>query len=132
MKACGRISKLGRQARHAVAFERRSTKWSPATRATAPQETTTTHSRKPWFSSSNAGRRQPVVFVVVLVEEAARSQGRQVHLVNSCRGDGCRGDAEFGGNRVDRALGDVEVHPTVGGEMRTDVALVVLLRFLAG
>jgi hypothetical protein len=72
------------------------------------------------------------VFVVVLVEVAARSQGRQVHLVNGCSGDGCRGDAEFGSYRVDRVLGDVEVHPTVGGEIRADVALVVLLRFLAG
>ena len=38
------------------------------------------------------------------------SQGGLVHLVN-----GCRGDAEFGGDRVDRVLGDVEVYPTVGG-----------------
>jgi len=40
------------------------------------------------------------------------------------RGDGCRGDAEFCGDRVDRVLGDVEVYPTVGGEAEADVALV--------
>ena len=39
-----------------------------------------------------------------------RSQGGLVHLVN-----GCRGDTEFGGDRVDRVLGDVAVYPTVGG-----------------
>ena len=72
------------------------------------------------------------VFGVVLVGVAARSQGRQVHLVNGCRGDGCRWNAEFGGDRGDRVLGDVEVHPTVAGEIRADVALIVLLRFLAG
>jgi hypothetical protein len=70
---------------------------------------------------------QVFVFVVVLFEVAAGSQGRQVHPVNGC----CR-DAEFGGDRVDRVLGDVKVHPTAGGEIRTDIALVVLLRFLAG
>ena len=37
-----------------------------------------------------------------------RSQGGLVHLVN-----GCRGDAEFGGDRIDRMLGEVEVYPTV-------------------
>ena len=47
-----------------------------------------------------------------------RSQGGLVHLVN-----GCRGDVEFGGDRV---LGDVEVYPTVGGgqgsvKVRADV-----------
>jgi hypothetical protein len=72
------------------------------------------------------------VFVVILAEVAARSQGRPIHLVNGCRGDGRCGDAEFGGDRGDRALGDVEVNPTAGGEIRADVALVVLLRFLAG
>jgi hypothetical protein len=70
------------------------------------------------------------VFVVVLVEVAARSQGRQVHLVNGCRGDGCRGDAEFGRDRVDPLLRDVEVHLAVGGEVRADVALVVPLCFI--
>jgi hypothetical protein len=73
-----------------------------------------------------------VFFVVILAEVVARSQGRPIHLVNGCRGDGCCGDAEFGGDRGDRALGDVEVNPTAGGEIRADVALVVLLRFLAG
>jgi hypothetical protein len=72
------------------------------------------------------------VFVVILVEVAAPSLGRQIHLVNGCRGDGRCGDAEFGCDRGDRALGDVEVNPTAGGEIRADVALVVLLRFLAG
>src|SRR5208283_4426314 len=38
----------------------------------------------------------------------------------------------LGGERVDRVLGHGEVHPTVGGEIRADVALVILLRFLAG
>ncbi len=54
-----------------------------------------------------------------------RSQGGLVHLVN-----GCRGDAEFRGDRVDRVLGDVEVYPTVGGEVWADVALVVSLNFI--
>ena len=35
-----------------------------------------------------------------------RSQGRLVHLVN-----GCRGDAELGGDCVDRGLGDVSGLP---------------------
>ena len=34
-----------------------------------------------------------------------RSPGGLVHLLN-----GCRGDAEFGGDRVDRVVGDVEVN----------------------
>src|SRR5512135_58389 len=55
------------------------------------------------------------------------SQGGLVHLVN-----GCRGDAEFGGDRVDRVLGNVEVYPTVGGEVWADVALVVSLNFITG
>jgi hypothetical protein len=56
-----------------------------------------------------------------------RSQGGLVHLVN-----GCGGDAEFGGDRVDRVLGDVEVYPAVGGEVWADVALVVSLNFITG
>ena len=56
-----------------------------------------------------------------------RSQGGLVHF-----GNGCRGDAEFGGDRVDRVLGDVEVYPTVGGEVWADVALVVSLNFITG
>ena len=56
-----------------------------------------------------------------------RSQGGLVHLVN-----GCRGDAAFGGDRVDRVLGDVEVYPTVGGEVWADIALVVSLNFITG
>src|SRR5512135_3681483 len=55
------------------------------------------------------------------------SQGGLVHLVN-----GCRGDAEFGGDRVDRVLGDVEVYPAVRGEVRADKALVVSLNFITG
>src|SRR6476469_8062334 len=39
-------------------------------------------------------------------------------------------DAQFGRNRVDRLLRDVEVHLAVGGEVRADVALVVLLRLI--
>ena len=39
------------------------------------------------------------------------SPGGLVHLVN-----GCRGDAEFGGNRIGRMLGDIEVYPTIGSE----------------
>ena len=54
-----------------------------------------------------------------------RSQGGLVHLVN-----GCRGDAELGGDCVDRSLGDSEVYPTVGGEVGADVPLVVLLNFI--
>jgi hypothetical protein len=57
------------------------------------------------------------VFVVVLVQVAARSQSRQVHLLN-CRGDVRRGNAGFGGAGGNRTLGDVEAHPTVGGERR--------------
>src|SRR5690348_12197695 len=63
---------------------------------------------------------------------AAESQRGLVHLINGCRGEGCLGDPEFGGDLVDRVLGDVKVHPTVGAEMRTDVALIVLLRFRTG
>ena len=40
-----------------------------------------------------------------------------------------RRDAEFGGDGVDRLLCDIEVGLTIGGEIRGDVALVVLLRF---
>ncbi len=57
----------------------------------------------------------------------ARLQGRLVHLVG-----GWRGDAEFGGDRGDRALGDAEVHPTIRVEIRADIAVVILPRFLAG
>src|SRR5208282_6310045 len=56
-----------------------------------------------------------------------RLQGGLVHLVN-----GCRGDPEFGGDRGDRVLGDLEVYPTVGGEVWADVALVVSLNFITG
>jgi hypothetical protein len=56
-----------------------------------------------------------------------RSQGGLVHLIN-----GCRGDAEFGGDRVDRGLGDVWVYPTVGGEVWAYVAIVVSLYFITG
>ena len=41
-----------------------------------------------------------------------------------------RRDAEFGGDGVDRLLCDIEVGLTIGGEIRGDVALVVLLRFI--
>ena len=43
---------------------------------------------------------------------------------------GYRRDAEFGGDGVDRLLCDVEVGLAIGGEIRGDVALVVLLRFI--
>jgi hypothetical protein len=33
---------------------------------------------------------------------------------------------------VDRVLGDVQVYPTVGGEVWADVALVVSLNFITG
>ena len=56
-----------------------------------------------------------------------RSQGGLVHLVN-----GCRGDAEFRGDRGDRVAGDALVYPTVGGEVWADVALVVSLNFITG
>ena len=38
---------------------------------------------------------------------------------------GCRSDAEFGGDRIDRLLGDVEVYPPARGVVGADVALVV-------
>ena len=45
---------------------------------------------------------------------------------------GCRGDAEFGSDCVDRLLGDVEIYQTVSGKVGADVALVVPMNFLAG
>jgi hypothetical protein len=91
--------------------------------------------RHPQSKSGERSHQQHVVrnffteyqFSVQALVLTARSQGRLVHLVS-----GWRGDAEFGGDCVDRVLGDGEVHPTVGGEIRADVTLVVLLRFLAG
>ncbi len=56
-----------------------------------------------------------------------RSQGGLVDLVS-----GCRGDAEFCGDRVDRVLCHAQVYPTVGGEVWADVALVVSLNFITG
>src|SRR5438093_4895064 len=53
--------------------------------------------------------------------------GRPVNLVN-----GCRGDAEFCGDRVDCVFGDVEVYPAVGSVVWTDVAIVVAANFIAG
>ena len=44
----------------------------------------------------------------------------------------CRGDAELGGDRVDRVLGDAQVYPTVGGGVWADVVLVVSLYFITG
>src|SRR4051794_39697281 len=66
----------------------------------------------------------PCFCIAATGSSRARSRGGLVHLV-----DGCRGDAEFGGDRGDRLLGDVEVDPTVGGEVRADVALEVTLGF---
>jgi hypothetical protein len=43
--------------------------------------------------------------------------GTSAQLLN-CRGDGRRGNAGFGGAGGNRTLGDVEAHPTVGGERR--------------
>jgi hypothetical protein len=56
-----------------------------------------------------------------------RLQGGLVHRVN-----GCRGDAQLGGDRDNRVLDDVEVYPDVGGEVWADVALVVSLNFITG
>src|SRR6478752_1216161 len=41
-----------------------------------------------------------------------------------------RGDAEFGRDRVDCSLRDAQVNPIVRGEIRADVALVVLFRLI--
>jgi hypothetical protein len=80
-------------------------------------------------------RSSPLAFVpegfLVTPTSAGRGgssrSGGLVHLVN-----GCRGDAEFGGDRLDGMMGGIEVYPTVGSEVRTNVALVVSLNFIAG
>jgi hypothetical protein len=43
---------------------------------------------------------------------------------------GCWGDTEFGRDRLDGLLRDVEVYLAVGGEVRSDVSLVVPLCFI--
>ncbi len=43
---------------------------------------------------------------------------------------GHRGDAELGRDRFDRSPRDIEVHVAIGGEVRTDVALIEPLRFI--
>src|SRR5689334_23356000 len=62
-----------------------------------------------------------------ILRGCGRGQGGLVYLVH-----GCRGDAEFGGDRIDRMLGHVEGYPAVGGVVGTDVSLVVLLNFITG
>ena len=51
--------------------------------------------------------------------------GRLVDLIGTCRGD-----AEFGRDRVDRLPGDIEIHPVIGVEVWTDVVLVVALHLI--
>ncbi len=59
-----------------------------------------------------------VFFFVILAEVVARSQGRPIHLVKVAAATVIAGMPSSAA--------------TAGGEIRADVALVVLLRFLAG
>jgi len=57
--------------------------------------------------------------------------GRQVHLVNGCRGDGCRGTPRSASTASTACRATLRPTAAVGGEIRADVTLVVVLRFLA-
>jgi len=57
--------------------------------------------------------------------------GRQVHLVNGCRGDDCRGTPSSASTASTACRATLRPTAAVGGEIRADVTLVVVLRFLA-